>query len=399
MSLRKYVEAIFTLLLLCLAFLTPSAAQTELAHVHGRVTDQSGAVVADTEVELKNVDTNLSTTVKTNQDGLYTFPSLRPGRYVLSARKASFKTVAVTEFILNAQDQVTRDFVFQVGAGSESVTVTAETLNVNTTDATVSTVVDRQFAENLPLNGRSFQTLIELTPGVVLTAAGPDDSGQFSVNGQRASSNYWTVDGVSANVGTGGVGSSTNNPPGNGFAGAVGATTILGGTNSLVSVDAMQEFRIDTSTFAPDTGRTPGGQISIVTRSGTNEFHGALFDYLRNTVLDANDWFNGYTNNPPLPKAGEHQNDFGGTFGGPILKDRTFFFFSYEGLRLRLPETTLTQVPDASFTPGTTNSRQDPLYPAMQPFLNAFPLWERSSQRDKCTPRLQLNVRCRDESS
>jgi hypothetical protein len=255
--------------------------------------------------------------------------------------------------------------VLQVGSGSESVTVTAETLNVNTTDATVSTVVDRQFAENLPLIGRSFQTLIELTPGVVLTAASPNDTGQFSVNGQRASSNYWTVDGVSANVGTGGVGSSTNNPPGNGFGGAVGATTILGGTNSLVSVDAMQEFRIDTSTFAPDTGRTPGGQISIVTRSGTNEFHGALFDYLRNTVLDANDWFNGYTNNPPLPKAGEHQNDFGGTLGGPILKDRTFFFFSYEGLRLRLPETTLTQVPDLQ-------ARQNAI-PAMQPFLNAFP--------------------------
>ncbi|MFZ0308449.1 MAG: TonB-dependent receptor [Terriglobales bacterium] len=365
MPFRRYLKSTFALFLLCLAFLTPSDAQTELAHVHGRVTDQSGAVVVDTEVEIKNVDTNLSTPVKTNQDGIYTFPSLRPGRYVLSARKAGFKTVTVTEFILNAQDQVTRDFVLQVGSGSESVTVTAETLNVNTTDATVSTVVDRQFAENLPLNGRSFQTLIELTPGVVLTAASPNDTGQFSVNGQRASSNYWTVDGVSANVGTGGVGSSTNNPPGNGFGGAVGATTILGGTNSLVSVDAMQEFRIDTSTFAPDTGRTPGGQISIVTRSGTNEFHGALFDYLRNTVLDANDWFNGYTNNPPLPKAGEHQNDFGGTLGGPILKDRTFFFFSYEGLRLRLPETTLTQVPDLQ-------ARQNAI-PAMQPFLNAFP--------------------------
>ena len=365
MAFRKYVEAIFILFLLSFVLFTPSAAQTELAHVSGRVTDQSGAVVADTEVEIKNVDTSLSITVKTNQDGLYTFPSIRPGRYVLSARKAGFKTVTVTEFILNAQDEATRNFVLQVGSTSESVTVSADALNVNTTDATVSTVVDRQFAENLPLNGRSFQSLIELTPGVVLTAANTNDTGQFSVNGQRASSNYWTVDGVSANVGIGGIGSGTNNPPGNGFGGAVGATTILGGTNSLVSVDAMQEFRIDTSTFAPDTGRTPGGQISIVTRSGTNQFHGSLFDYFRNSVLDANDWFNGYQNNPPLPKAGERQNDFGGTFGGPILKDRTFFFFSYEGLRLRLPETTLTQVPDLQ-------ARQNAI-PAMQPFLNAFP--------------------------
>ena len=365
MYFRKYAEYILTLFLLCVAFVPLSPAQTELAQVSGRVTDQTGAVVVDTEVEMKNVSTNLSITVKTNQDGLYTFPSLRPGHYVLSARKAGFKTVTVTQFELNTQDQMTRNFVLQVGSANESITVTADTLNINTTDATVSTVVDHQFAENLPLNGRSFQSLIELTPGVVPTAVDSSDTGQFSVNGQRATSNYWTVDGVSANVGIGGMGSGTNNGPGSGFGGAVGATTILGGTNSLVSVDAMQEFRIQTSTFAPDTGRTPGGQISIVTRSGTNQFHGSLFDYFRNTVLDASNWFNGYQNNPPLPKAPEQQNDFGGTFGGPILKDRTFFFFSYEGLRLRLPETTLTQVPDLQARQNAT--------PAMQPYLNAFP--------------------------
>ena len=118
----------------------------------------------------------------------------------------------------------------------------------------------------------------------------------------------------------------------------------------------------------------PGGQISIVTRSGTNQFHGTAFDYLRNDVFDASNWFNGYTNSPPLPKAKERQNDFGGTFGGPILKKRTFFFFSYEGLRLRLPQTALTFVPDASFTPGgTTNSRQNAI-PALQPYFNAYPL-------------------------
>ena len=136
--------------------------------------------------------------------------------------------------------------------------------------------------------------------------------------------------------------------------------------NVTISVDALQEFRIQTSTFAPEFGRTPGGQISIVTRSGTNQFHGTAFDYLRNNIFDANKWFNGYTNNPPLPKAEERQNDFGGTIGGPILKNRTFFFFSYEGLRLRLPQTVLALVPDLT-------SRQNAL-PAVQPFLNAFPL-------------------------
>ena len=155
--------------LACLVLPVLASAQTELAYVSGRVTDQSGAVVADTEVEIKNVDTNLSATVKTNQDGLYTFPSLRPGRYQIVAEKSGFKRVTLTQFSLNAQDNVSRDFVLQVGSASENVTVTAETLNINTTDAAVSTVVDRQFADNLPLNGRSFQSLIELTPGVLPT--------------------------------------------------------------------------------------------------------------------------------------------------------------------------------------------------------------------------------------
>jgi hypothetical protein len=245
--------------------------------------------------------------------------------------------------------------------------VTADQLNVNTTDATVSTIVDRQFAENMPLNGRSFQSLIQLTPGVVLTANNGVDTGQFSVNGQRPNANYWTVDGVSANIGIS-AGATT---VGSGLAGTLGSTSVLGGTNSLVSVDALQEFRIQTSTYAPEFGRTPGGQISIVTRSGTNQFHGTAFDYLRNGLLDANDWF---ANSAGLPRPQERQNDFGGTFNGPILQNKTFFFFSYEGLRLRLPQTTLTLVPDASFTPGgTTNSRQNAI-PALQPYLNAFPL-------------------------
>src|SRR5260370_22849109 len=137
----------------------------------------------------------------------------------------------------------------------------------------------------------------------------------------------------------------------------------------------MQEFRIQTSTFAPEFGRTPGGQISILTRSGTNQFHGTLFDYFRNDVLDANDWFADFAG---LQKPEERQNDFGGTFDGPILKDRTFFFFSYEGLRLRLPQTALTTVPDA-------NARQNSI-PALQPYLNAFPLPNGADQGNGIAP-------------
>jgi TonB-dependent receptor-like protein len=257
------------------------------------------------------------------------------------------------------QDTIELNFEMAFGSASETLTVTAGAPLVNTENATVSTVVDRQFAENLPMNGRSFQTLIQLTPGVVLTTSSPQDSGQFSINGQRATSNYWMVDGVSANIGVGAF------VPGNGFGGALGSFSALGGTNSLVSVDAMQEFKIQTSTYAPEFGRTPGGQISIVTRSGTNQFQGSLFEYFRSDALDANDWFNTFVR-PALPKAKERQNDFGATLSGPIIKDRTFFFLSYEGLRLKLPQTALTTVPDLA-------ARQNAA-PAMKPFLNAYPL-------------------------
>jgi hypothetical protein len=128
-------------------------------------------------------------------------------------------------------------------------------------------------------------------------------------------------------------------------AGTTPPVSALGGTNSLVSVDAVQEFRVQTSSYAPEFGRTPGGQISIITRSGTNEFHGTAFEYFRNEALDANDWF---ANAKKLGKPPLRQNDFGGVFGGPILRNRTFFFFSYEGLRLRLPQVALTKVRPAS---------------------------------------------------
>ena len=340
-------------------------AQSPNGNINGLVSDSTNAAVADAEVVAVNDVTRLQYTTKTNSEGIYVLPNLPPGPYRVQVSKIGFKTLIKPDITLNVQDSLSINFTLLVGAFHEIITVQGGAPLVNTESATVSTVVDRQFADNLPMNGRSFQSLIELTPGVVLTTSNPSDGGQFSINGQRAASNYWMVDGVGANIGIG-ANPSPFALPGNGLAGALGSFSAMGGTNSLVSVDAMQEFRIQTSTYAPEFGRTPGGQISIVTRSGTNQFHGTVFDYLRNDALDASNWFNGYTNNPPLPKAKERQNDFGGTIGGPILKDRTFFFFSYEGLRLRLPETELTTVPDLAARSAAT--------PAMQPFLNAFPL-------------------------
>ena len=340
----------------------PLAAQSTNGTINGRVLDPSNKVIGGADILVINDATGVQYSGKTNEDGIYMVPNLPPGAYRLQVSKRGFKTLIKADIVLNIQDALSINFTLPIGAAFEIVTVEGGASMINTTDASVSTVVDQTFVKNMPLNGRSFQTLINLTPGVVAIPSNPDNGGQFSINGQRGSSNYWMVDGVSANVGIGVTSAGT----GNGLGGALGAFSVMGGTNSLVSVDSMEEFRIQTSTYAPEFGRTPGGQISIVTRSGTNQFHGTAYEYFRNDVLDATNWFNGYTNNPPLPKAKERQNDFGGTLGGPIVRDRTFFFFSYEGLRLRLPETVISTVPDVA-------ARQSAV-PAIQPFINAYPV-------------------------
>jgi hypothetical protein len=333
-------------------------AQSVSASIGGTVTDPTGAVILGASVRLIEVDRGTQAEVATGNGGFYTFASVRPGHYRIEVEKSGFKQIRLTGVTVNVQDNLEQNFRLAVGAVSDSITVESNAVNVNTTDGTVSTVVDQHLIANLPLNGRSFQTLLMLTPGAVVTATAFDDQGQFSVNGQRADANYTTVDGVSANFGVTGY-----FPLVQTAGGALPALTVLGGTNSLVSVDAMQEFRVQTSSFAPEYGRTPGGQLSIVTRSGANAFHGTAFEYFRNSALDANDWFVNYNR---LAKPAERQNDFGGVFSGPIIKDKTFFFFSYEGLRLRQPLTLQTFVPDIA-------SRQQAPAP-MQPYLNAYPI-------------------------
>jgi hypothetical protein len=333
-------------------------AQSTNASITGRVTDPSKAVIENAKVAAINEGTNVRAESATNGLGEYYLTNLPPGSYRIEIEKTGFRKLIKPDVVLHVQDALTIDFEMTLGSSSESIAVQAGAPVVNTESATVSTVIDRTFAEGLPLNGRSFQTLILLTPGVVLTTTAFDDQGQFSVNGQRADANYFTVDGVSANFGVTGY-----FPLVQAAGGALPSLSASGGTNSLVSVDAMQEFRVQTSTFAPEFGRTPGGQISIVTRSGTNAFHGTLFDYFRNDALDANDWFSNFNH---LPKPDERQNDFGGTFGGPIIKDKTFFFFSYEGLRLRQPLTQETVVPD--------NASRMAAPAAMQPYLAAYPI-------------------------
>jgi hypothetical protein len=340
------------------------------------VADASGAVIPKARVDLRNTTTNQKQETTTGQLGEATFTFLKPGQYVVMIQKEGFADVTVRNIVLNVGDERRLQLILKVGSAAQIVTVDGSGPTINTTNGSVSTVVDRQFVANMPLNGRSFQDLISMTPGVVTASpqagggTGPGQvgsSGDFSVNGQRTESNYYTVDGVSANVGAGN--GLANAQPGS--SGNIPAGTALGTTQSLASVDELEEFRVNSSTYSAEYGRSPGGQFELLTRSGTSAFHGTAFDYLRNSFFDANDWFDDHYGEP---KPALRQNDFGGTFGGPVLlpklydgRQSTFFFASYEGLRITQPQAAAIQ-----YVPDSFLRQQAPA--ALQPILNAFPV-------------------------
>ena len=347
--------------------------QSATATLSGTVSDEQGAVVVGASVTAIDPAKAVERSTTTNDEGYFTITQLPPSTYTISIRRDGFTTRELSDVVLNVNDRSSLRINLRVAQVGESVEVTTDTPLTDESPA-VATIVDRGFVENQPLNGRSFQTLVELAPGVVITPSSLTSSGQFSVNGQRTASNYFTVDGVSANFGS--TASVTLYET---AGGAVPSYSALGSTASLASVDAVQEFSIQTSTYAPEFGRQPGGQVSLVTRSGTNEFHGSLFDYVRNEIFDANNFF---ANANGLRRPPVKQNDFGGVIGGPVYlprfgeggralyngRNRTFFFFSYEGVRLRQPFVTEPlEVPSLAARANATN-------PVIRDLLNAFPL-------------------------
>jgi hypothetical protein len=333
-------------------------AQSEDGSITGQVNDSQGAAVVGAEVRATNMATGVASVVMTNSSGVFYFPTLHPSRYKIAVKAAGFKETLL-DVEVHVQDRLSESITLAVGSASEVVNVNATAGTVDTSTA-VGTEVERAFVENMPLNGRSFQSLIDLTPGNVTAKAYYSGIGQFSINGQRTDTNYFWIDGVSANVG---ITQGSNVYLGAAGAGAAQATSNNGGYNNMVSVDALQEYKIQTSTFEPEYGRTPGAQLSIATRSGTNQWHGVLFEYLRNEVFDSRDYF---ARANDLPKPAEKQNDFGGTLGGPLLHNKLFFFFSYEGSRLRVPFTRTELVP-------STWLRANAIA-AVQPLFNAYPV-------------------------
>src|SRR5580698_5130420 len=243
--------------------------------------DPSHSGVSGAEVTLRNEQTGGRRNTTSNASGFYSLPALSPGLYRISIRAIGFETIVREGIRLETGDNARMDFSLRLGDFRTEVTVHGDPPLINSENASVGTVIDRDTIDQLPLNGRGIQALIELSPGVVAVPVTAGDRGQFAVNGQRNDANYYTVDGVSADFALMKplAPLSLGNPlPYQAGGGMIPANNFLGTFSNLVSPDALQEFKIQTSTFAPEFGRSPGAQIGLVTRSGTNRYSGSLFE-------------------------------------------------------------------------------------------------------------------------
>jgi hypothetical protein len=319
--------SIVSLLSLMLLSSSLALAQTGSSSLRGIVSDSQGRAVAGAQVTITNEQKNFSRTQATNSDGVYVFTSIPPGTYRLEVEATGFKKAAVTELQAQIDTPGTFDVQLEVGNIAETVSVVAGTdAPINTTDATIGNTFESRRITELPLNANNVVGLLSLQPGVTRTGY---------VNGGRADQSNITLDGVDVNEQQNGLDIVTNQA----------FSSVL-----RILRDSTQEFRVVTTNPNADTGRSSGAQVSLATKSGTNGFHGSLFEFHRNTVTSSNDFFNNkagrflptdpqvisgtaVAGEPRLPRPPLLRNFFGGSLGGPIRKDRAFFFFAYEGLR------------------------------------------------------------------
>ena len=342
-----------------------SSGRTLKATLKGTVVDEHDAVIPDAEVLVADLNGALKTEAKTNRDGNFAFQLFAPRSYTMVVQHQGFRPAEIKNIALNVEDQLALRIKLRVRNIGESITIDDGFDSLRQAPA-VGRAVDGSLVQNLPLSGKTLQPIVSLTPGTVLTKSIFTEQGQFSVNGQRANANYFLVDGVSANIGV-----AAGAGLGQTGAGVLPALTVLGTTQALFSTDDLQEVKIQTSSYAAEFGRTPGGQISVSTRSGSNQFRGSLFEFFRHDALDANDWF---ANRDGLSNPQLRHHDFGANLGGPLVKNRAFFFASYEGVRLRSPQVATREVPSLV-------ARQKAL-PQLRSFLNAFPLPNGENTKD-----------------
>src|SRR5258708_14671032 len=332
MRSARVLTAVSTIFLLSAVALGQGAAS-----IRGRVTDPSGAVIADATVQLVRTDTNTARATKTNSEGLYEFVQLASGPYRLTVAASGFATAERNDLNLIVNVPVTADFHLPVATSAEKVEVEGAAPMLNTTDATMGNGFDTRQVLQLPIEGRNVVELLSLQPGVTylgnrIDAASDTRSG--AVNGARSDQSNVTLDGVDVN------------DQNNGFA----FTSVLRNTQ-----DSVADFRVTTSNANADAGRSAGAQVALVTKSGTNQFHGSLYEYNRNTAFAANDYFlkaSELASGQPNKRAQLIRNVFGASIGGPIIKNRLFFFANYEGRRDREAASEAQTVPSASMRAG-----------------------------------------------
>ncbi|WP_031499641.1 TonB-dependent receptor [Bryobacter aggregatus] len=307
----------------------PLAAQAQ-AQVTGVIRDTAGGAVPNAKITLRNLATGVIFTATSNEDGIYRFLSIPAARYMASSTVTGFKTFEQGPITVQVADILNLDVTLQLGEASEKIVVTESAESLQTQTATVGAVVTTREIENLPLNVRDPLALVGLTPGVTFGAnfgsGGGQETGRnffksdFNVGGGRSGSQELLLDGVPNT--TADVNRAVINPP----------------------VDSVQEFKVQTNSYDAEFGRTSGGVVNVITKSGANDLHGLAYDFERHSFIEANNFFN---NRSGIPNPSFKRHQFGGNVSGPIIKNKTFFFADYEGLRQGFPITFISTVPTA----------------------------------------------------
>ena len=354
--LRSTVNCIVMSILLILAGTLSCVAQTTQGGIVGAIRDEKGANIAGAKVTVTNTATGLQRETTTTANGLFRLMALPTGTYQMKAEAPGFAT-STTAAIEVGVDQIrTLDVMLHVGVQNQTVEVQADATLTQTETSKRGEIIDNRKVEDLPLNGRDFAQLARLNPGVASSGGGGGQQGGeggvsgFSSNGQRSTSNNFMVDGVDNNDYFGGAAA------------------------QIPSIDSIQEFEVQTNTFSAEYGRNSGSVVNLVTKSGSNELHGSLYEFFRNDALDARNFFN----DSGFAKSALRLNQFGGTLGGPIVKNKTFFFLNYEGFRREAGITRITNVPTlaeraGNFTDNNGNPIKIPVNPISARLFNLFP--------------------------
>ncbi|MBI5086095.1 MAG: TonB-dependent receptor, partial [Acidobacteria bacterium] len=314
---RSLYQALIVLALLALA----ATAQSITGSITGVITDSTGAVIPGATVQVINVDTNIRTSIQTDSGGNYAAALLPRGNYRMEVSAKGFKSLVREGIVLQVQQTARIDMQLAVGEVSESVVVTADAMKLETENATLAKVVDNKIIINMPFNTRNVYSLVFLTPGVTGTVGNSYGEMRYSVNGARARTMDTMIDGVTA-----------AHPTVNGFA----------GISVFPSVDAIEEFKLLGADYPAEFGRSLGSVLNVVFKSGTNKWHGSAYEFLRNSQLDANNWFD---NRRSAPLLSFKRSQFGGVLNGPVIRDKTFFMVAFEALRQRSADSTTASVP------------------------------------------------------